>query len=102
LRWITPDLAKAMDLKSDQRGALVITVTPGGPADKAGLQGSDRQVTIDGQNINVGGDVITAIDGKEITDIYDYMNRLKRLQPGQVISVDVLRDGKTVVLIIQL
>jgi aminopeptidase YwaD len=48
------------------------------------------------------GDVITAIDGKQVNDIYDYMNRLKKLQPGQVISVDVLRQEKKVVLIIQL
>jgi len=48
------------------------------------------------------GDVITAIDGKQVNDIYDYMNRLKKLQPGQVISVDVLRDNKKVILIIQL
>jgi aminopeptidase YwaD len=48
------------------------------------------------------GDVITAIDGLKINDIYDYMNRLKKLQPGQVISVDVLRNNETIVLIIQL
>jgi aminopeptidase YwaD len=48
------------------------------------------------------GDIITAIDGKQVTDIYDYMNRLKKLQPGQVISVDVLRQEQKVVLIIQL
>ena len=48
------------------------------------------------------GDVITAIDGKPVNDIYDYMNRLKKLQPGQVISVDILREDQKVVLIIQL
>jgi S1-C subfamily serine protease len=48
------------------------------------------------------GDVITAVDGKQVNDIYDYMNRLKKLQPGQVISVDVLREDKKVILIIQL
>ncbi len=48
------------------------------------------------------GDVITAIDGKQINDIYDYMNRLKKLQPGQRISVDVMRNNKKEVLIIQL
>ena len=48
------------------------------------------------------GDVITAIDGKQVNDIYDYMNRLKKLQQGQVISVDVLRNGEKQVLIIQL
>lgn len=48
------------------------------------------------------GDVITAIDGKQINDIYDYMNRLKKLQPGQRISVDIMRGDKKEILIIQL
>jgi aminopeptidase YwaD len=48
------------------------------------------------------GDVIVAMDGKPVNDIYDYMNRLKKLQKGQTISVDVLRNGQIVVLIIQL
>jgi len=48
------------------------------------------------------GDVITAIDGLQVNDIYDYMNRLKKLKPGQVISVDVIRNGQKIVLIIQL
>lgn len=48
------------------------------------------------------GDVITAIDGLKVNDIYDYMNRLKKLQPGQRISVDVLRNNEKLVLIVQL
>jgi len=39
-------------------------------------------------------DVITAMDGRPVNDIYDYMNRLKKLQKGQVISVDVLRNDE--------
>jgi aminopeptidase YwaD len=48
------------------------------------------------------GDIITAMDGKQVNDIYDYMNRLKKFQPGQVISVDILRNGQKEILIIQL
>lgn len=48
------------------------------------------------------GDVITAIDGMAVHDIYEYMNRLKKLQPGQVISVDITRGEQKLVLIIQL
>jgi 2-alkenal reductase len=61
---LTPDLAKAMDLGATQRGALVAEVVPDGPADKAGLLGSDRQVTIDGQPINVGGDGSSPLMGR--------------------------------------
>ena len=48
------------------------------------------------------GDIITAIEGAEIHNIYEYMNRLGKLKPGQTITVDVLRSGKKVVLLIQL
>jgi aminopeptidase YwaD len=76
------------DFTSTVEGGLGVGgVKKDGPAFKGGM---------------LKGDVITAIDGKQVTDIYDYMNRLKKLQPGQVISVDVLREGKTVILIIQL
>ncbi len=48
------------------------------------------------------GDLIIALDGKPVNNIYDYMNRLKKLKPGQTITVDVIRQGEKKVLIIQL
>jgi len=92
---LNPDLADAMKLKSDQRGALVVDVVPGGPADEAGLHGSDRQVKIEGQDVRVGGDVIVAIDGqavKEFDDVVAYLVRATEV--GQKVSLTVLRDGK--------
>lgn len=71
----------------EKNGMRVDAVSPGKPAEKAGMQ---------------KGDIITAIDGKSVGNIYDYMNRLKTLTAGQTISVDVLRNGKAVVLIVQL
>lgn len=62
-------------------------VTAGGPASKANMK---------------KGDKIVAIDGKAVTNIYDYMNRLKKLKPGQTISVDIIRDGEQKVLILVL
>jgi serine protease Do len=92
---LNPDLANAMNLKSDQRGALVVDVVPGGPADKAGLRGSDRQVTIDGQDVRVGGDVVTAIDGQAVKDFDDVVTYLVRAtEVGQEVSLTVLRNGK--------
>ncbi|MFZ0543955.1 MAG: trypsin-like peptidase domain-containing protein, partial [Candidatus Promineifilaceae bacterium] len=68
---LTPDVAEAAGLPSDQTGALVGEVSPNGPADKAGLQGSDRQVEIDGQQAVVGGDVITAVDNQPVHNMDD-------------------------------
>jgi hypothetical protein len=72
---------------TDVKGLGVGGVRKDGPADKGGMQ---------------KGDVIVALDGKPVNDIYDYMNRLKKLQPGQTVPVDVMRDGERKVLLIQL
>jgi hypothetical protein len=79
---IMPDFTSSVE-----SGLGVGGVKKDGPAYKGGM---------------LKGDVITAMDGKEIKDIYDYMNRLKKLQPGQRISVDVMRNGQKEVLIIEL
>ncbi|MCG8411258.1 MAG: M28 family peptidase [Bacteroidales bacterium] len=48
------------------------------------------------------GDVIKAINGDSVADIYEYMERLSKLEIGQIITVEVLRDNKKEVLIVQL
>jgi serine protease Do len=91
---LSPDLAKAMDLDAGTRGALVIEVSPNTPADKAGLRGSDRQITIDGLEARVGGDVIVAIDGQPVNDMDDLIAYLSRSTVvGQNVTLTVLRDG---------
>jgi aminopeptidase YwaD len=71
----------------EKRGMRIDGVTKDKPADKGGMK---------------KGDIITAIDGKKIGNIYDYMNRLQTLEAGQTVSVDIIRDDKETVLIIQL
>ena len=48
------------------------------------------------------GDVITAIDGKEIRNIYDYMARLADLKPGQKVKVTIIRSDDNMDLILEL
>ncbi len=92
---LDPSFAQAMGLQANQRGALVVSVTPGSPADKAGLQASTRQVTIDGQPALVGGDVITAIDGQPVQTFGDMVAYLARsTKVGQTITLTILRNGK--------
>lgn len=92
---LNPELNGAMELESNQRGALVVEVTPDSPADKAGLQGSDRDVTIEGQEVMVGGDVIVAIDGQPVQDFDDLIAYLGRsTEVDQTVELTVLRDGK--------
>jgi serine protease Do len=92
---LTPDLAKAMNLDANQKGALVEQVTPGGPADKAGIVGSTRQVQILGQTALVGGDVITAVNGHAVNSMDDLIAYLNdNTSAGQTITLTILRNGK--------
>jgi S1-C subfamily serine protease len=50
-------------------GVLVLEAVRGGPADEAGIQGGSRTVRIGRYRLPVGGDVITAIDGKPTDDL---------------------------------
>jgi aminopeptidase YwaD len=72
---------------SSNDGLGVGGVTKGGPADIAGMK---------------KGDKITSINGMSVGTIYDYMNRLRQLKPGQRVNVDVVRDGDTKILIVDL
>ncbi|MEN6408948.1 MAG: trypsin-like peptidase domain-containing protein [Anaerolineaceae bacterium] len=92
---LTPDLAKEMNLDSNQQGVLVETVTSGGPSDKAGLRGSDKQVTISGSQVAVGGDVIVSIN-KEPVNVFDDLvgYLLGSTKVGDKVTLGILRDGK--------
>jgi aminopeptidase YwaD len=68
-------------------GVRVEFVTKGKPADLGGI---------------IKGDIITAINGLAVHNIYDYMYRLSKLSSGETVSVEILRKGIKEVLLIQL
>jgi aminopeptidase YwaD len=74
-------------VNTEIKGVSVGAVTKGGPADHGGL---------------LKGDVIVALNGKTVENIYEYMDRMKTFSPGQTISVDILRGDKKQVFLIQL
>jgi S1-C subfamily serine protease len=93
---MTPELAQPMNLNSDQRGALVVDVTPNSPAAKAGLQGSTQSTTIAGQSVPVGGDVIVSINGSPVKTFDDLITYLARnTDVGQKVMLGILRNGKS-------
>ncbi len=92
---LTPDLATAMNLKNDQRGALVIDVTSDGPAEKAGVKGSTQETTINGNTAHIGGDVITAIDNQPVKTFDDLVAYLaSSTEVNQQVTLTLLRDGQ--------
>jgi putative serine protease PepD len=76
-------------------GALVQTVTPGGPADKAGIKAGDIPAQLDGNGIQLGGDIITKVDDREIHSDDDLTNAVADDKPGQKVKVTFVRAGKT-------
>jgi S1-C subfamily serine protease len=77
---------------SQTQGTYVVGVTPGGPADKAGLVAADSRT-------GEGGDLVVDIDGQLIGDFSDLNSYLVfHTQVGQAIEITVLRDGERVVL----
>lgn len=95
---LTPQRAevlKAAGMKLPiEHGVLIVEVTPGGPAEKAGLRGTQQQVRYANLVVPIGGDVITAIDDHSIETERDLMVYLEtQTQVGQTINVTIIRDG---------
>lgn len=91
---VGPEIAEAMDLPEND-GFLVVSVVEDSPADRAGLRAGDRNETIDGFPITLGGDVIVALNGQEVHGIKDILLYLERhTEVGDTIEVTVIRDGE--------
>jgi serine protease Do len=75
---VTPELAKALELGQKTEGVLISDVTPGSPADKAGLE---------------RGDVITRFDGRPIESAHELSRRVASKEPGSQINMAIVRDG---------
>ncbi|MFH1623906.1 MAG: trypsin-like peptidase domain-containing protein [Pseudomonadota bacterium] len=93
LQILVPQFAKILGLKVN-RGAMIVEVVAGGPADKAGLRGGSQRVQIGNSILIIGGDVITAIDGVEVRTTDDLMKYLKGLKPGKEIELTVIRGSE--------
>jgi putative serine protease PepD len=90
---ITPDIAQALNLPVDQ-GVLVEQVLGGGPADDAGIKGATGQATIAGQTVPIGGDIITKVDGKQISGMNDVISAVNDREPGDDLTLTVWSDGQ--------
>ena len=83
-----------MDLPDGTRGVHVIAVADDSPASDAGLLGSDRDVTVDGLDLPLGGDVIVGINGDDIRSMDDLVAYLvANTSPGDVVVLDLIREG---------
>jgi S1-C subfamily serine protease len=91
---ISPDIAKALNLPVDS-GVLVQQAVNGGPAAKAGIHGGNTAATIQGANMQLGGDIITEIGGHKITSMDQVVNIVNSAKPGDTLDVTVRRGAAT-------
>ena len=89
---LTRSLARHLALPVEH-GALVDRVTPGGPADRAGLRGGTAQELILGETIWRGGDVITAVDGRAVAGADTLVRIVTSLEPGAVARFAIVRGN---------
>jgi S1-C subfamily serine protease len=90
---IGPDLAQQMGLAADY-GVLIQKTTQGGAAERAGLHGGSQQAYLGNTPIFLGGDLIIAIDGREVTNGQDISEIMDVHKTGDTVTVTFLRGQK--------
>jgi len=87
VQTLTPELAEAMKLKGQPTGALVGEVVPKSPSEKAGMK---------------TGDVITAVNGKKISDARELRLMIGSMAPGTKVQIEVNREGQSKIFNVEL
>ena len=93
LQNVTPALARLLDLPV-KKGAIVINVTPGGPAAEAGIKGSEKNLRLGNRIYPVGGDIIVAIDGEEVKSDATAIRILLTKEPEEEVLVSIYRGER--------
>jgi S1-C subfamily serine protease len=88
-----PQLADKLGLDTTF-GGLLAEVVPGGPAEKAGLEGGDKKLRFQAGEYRTGGDVILAVDGHDVVQPDDLARLVAAKKPGEKVTLTVLREGK--------
>jgi S1-C subfamily serine protease len=90
---VGPDLAEQMGLAADN-GVLIQRVAPGGAAERAGLHGGNQQAYLGNTPIFLGGDLIIAIDDREVTSGLDISQVMDEHKTGDTVTVTFLRGKR--------
>ena len=88
-----PQLARKLGLDTSF-GGLIDRVVPGGPAEKAGLEGGDEKLRFQAGEYRIGGDVILQVDGRDIVGADDLSRFLADRRPGEKVTMTILHDDK--------
>jgi S1-C subfamily serine protease len=88
-----PQLARKLGLDTDH-GGLLAEVVPGGPAAEAGLREGGDRLRFQAVTYATGGDVILSVEGHEIVQPDDLAQFISLYQPGEEVTLEVLRDDE--------
>jgi S1-C subfamily serine protease len=88
-----PQLAAKLGLNTTF-GGLIAEVVPGGPADKAGLEGGSKKLRFQAAEYRVGGDVILQVDGHDVIQPDDLARLVATKMPGEKVTLTVLHKGE--------
>jgi S1-C subfamily serine protease len=88
-----PQLAAKLGLDTTF-GGLLAEVVAGGPAEKAGLEGGDKEVKFQAGKYSTGGDVILEVDGQKVILPDDLARLVASKKPGEKVTLTVLRNGE--------
>jgi len=93
---LTTEAVDFRKLDADTKGAVVLALAEGGPAEQAGLKGLDESLDTNSDEFRFGGDIITAINGKPVHDMGDLITYLvEDTEPDDVVTLDIIRaDGQ--------
>jgi S1-C subfamily serine protease len=90
---LTPGLARHFGYPV-RYGAVITSVQPGSPGERAGLRGGTEQRDFNGLAFTYGGDVLVAIDGRPVRNANDVVRAVaERFRPGEVSTLTIVREG---------
>jgi S1-C subfamily serine protease len=90
---LTPGLARRFGYPV-RYGAVITSVSPDSPGERAGLRGGSEQREFNGLAVTFGGDVLVAIDGRPVRSANDVVRTVaERLRPGEVSTFTIVRGG---------
>jgi S1-C subfamily serine protease len=88
------EIATALHLP-ESGGLLLQEIRRGSAAASAGLRGYRNVVAIGNQEVGVGGDLVTAVDGKPVTERDAVTRAMSHKRPGDLMDLTIFRDGRT-------
>jgi serine protease Do len=97
--FLSDELLDLLNVPNNMKGYLVKSVAKGSPGEEAGLRGGNKVVTVDGQQMVLGGDIILAVDGVAAEGPASMMkirDHLATLKTGEPLTATILRAGKVI------